>query len=54
MLCDPGHMVSLAWLVSLCVGNLSVMAALDAGCAGCARTTRPHWYTYALMKGRAS
>ena len=32
------------------------MAALDAGCAtaGCARTRRPHWYTYALVKGRAS
>jgi len=25
-----------------------------AGCAGCTRTTRPHWYTYALVKGRAS
>jgi len=27
------------------------MAALDTGCA---HTTRPHWYTYALVKGRAS
>ena len=27
------------------------MAALDAGCAG---TTWPHWYAYALVKGRAS
>ena len=33
------------------VGNLSAMAALDAGCA---RTTRPHWYTYSLVNGRAS
>jgi len=31
------------------VGNRSTMAALDAGCAGCARTTRPHWYAYALV-----
>ena len=31
------------------VGNCSVMAALDAGCA---RTSRPHWYAYALVKGR--
>ena len=35
------------------VGNSSIMAALDAGCAGCARTTRPLWYTYAPVKGRA-
>ena len=27
------------------VGNHSVMATLDAGCA---RTTRPHWHAYAL------
>ena len=27
------------------------MAALDAGCA---HTSRPHWYTYALVKGHAS
>jgi len=33
------------------VGNHSVMTALDAGCA---RSTRPHWYAYALAKGRAS
>ena len=25
------------------------MAVLDAGCAGCARTTRPQWYAYALV-----
>ena len=25
------------------------MAALDAGCAGCALTTRPHQYVYALV-----
>ena len=31
--------------------NHSAMAALDAGCA---RTTRPHWYAYPLVKGRAS
>ena len=28
------------------VGNHSLMAALDAGCV---RTTRPHWYAYALV-----
>jgi len=33
------------------VGNRSVMAALDVGCA---RTTMPHGYTYALVKGHAS
>ena len=33
------------------VGNRSVMAALDTGCA-C--TSRPHWYAYALGKGHAS
>ena len=33
------------------VGNRGVMAALDTRCA---RTTRPHWYVYALAKRCAS
>jgi len=45
------HGISLGPHPGLHVGNRSLMAALDAGCA---RTTRPHWYTYALVKGRAS
>ena len=31
------------------LGNRSNMAALDAGCVGCARTKKPHWYAYALV-----
>ena len=34
------------------VGKRRFMAALDAvyaRCVGCARTTRPHWYAYALV-----
>ena len=32
---------------SISVGDHCVMAALDAGCA---RPSRPHWYSYALAK----
>ena len=32
------------------VGNHILMAALDAGCV---RTTRPHWYAYALNDAQA-
>ena len=35
--------------LTCCIRNRSIMAALDAECAGCARTTRPHWYAYALV-----
>ena len=36
---------SSAWL------ETNVMAAFDVGCS---RTSRPHWYAYALVKGSAS
>ena len=34
---------------TLYAGNCRFMAALDAGCAGCAPTTRPHFYAYTLV-----
>ena len=33
----------------LAVGNHKFMAALNARCAGCAHTTRPHLYAYVLV-----
>ena len=45
------HYLRIEYFQQVCVGNRIVMTALDAGCA---RTTRPHWYAYALVKGRAS
>ena len=43
------HRISLGDRISPDVGNRSIMAALDEGSVGCARTTRPHWYAYALV-----
>ena len=44
---------SMSYLVAIyltrCVGNRGIIVRLDAGCAGCARTTRLHWYAYALV-----
>jgi len=46
-----GHHSDGSHLPAVRVGNGSLMAALDAGCA---RTLWPLRYTYALVKGRAS
>ena len=43
------HRNSLGARISPDVGNRSTMAALDAGCVGCASTARPYWYVYALV-----